>query len=494
MRNFQKACEEILGIRSVSTEGTEAIANHVSAIMQDRGLKTVVQQAAHSIDGVSKRQFNVIGILGDPLVDRKTRKGLLLLTHLDTASPGAHEAWNECGGNPFDVRVRDGEIFGLGAASGKLDFLCRVRAIEKFRERKLRQPVYLVATSGAELGMFGARYLLKSLALNPVSAVVTEPTGLKLGVAHKSSSVYRVQLRYPMIERDPRGFNRPVSLRSFGRAALGAFPHLGMNAIEQAIGFLRAASDAGFEIRFTQIHGGALAMTQVPDRASVDFFLTAHQLEDFKRFFRENVGDHGKKPLFELEAGGHSATGVRFLPDAVFTSVLEILDFFKRFGLEIQSDRNADFDPPYSTVSLAGVQQSAAGMDLFFDVRWLPDFPAADVEKVIHAGIRRLAERYPGLNVTVHRERAIGAMQINLSSQWLRDCEASLRSAGLDVAMMKGAAATEAALCQEAGFDALFFGPGLGGGNTHGPNERVSLDQLEKAVLFYEKLIERVCL
>src|SRR5688572_22695929 len=87
--------KKIIKINSVSSNGNEEIMNYLLTLMQDRGLKTQVQHVMHSNEDLSKRQFNVIGILGDPLVDRKIRKGLLLNTHLDTVSPGVLTNWTE---------------------------------------------------------------------------------------------------------------------------------------------------------------------------------------------------------------------------------------------------------------------------------------------------------------------------------------------------------------------------------------------------------------
>src|SRR4051812_41295554 len=98
--------------------------------MQDRGMKTQLQHVTHSNEEISKRQFNVIGIMGDPLVDRKSKKGLLLNTHLDTVSPGLSENWTETDKDPFGAVIKNGKIYGLGSADVKLDFLCKLVAIE----------------------------------------------------------------------------------------------------------------------------------------------------------------------------------------------------------------------------------------------------------------------------------------------------------------------------------------------------------------------------
>src|SRR3954470_21919776 len=107
MKRFLDEAKRLIRINSVSANGNEEIANYAAALMQDRGLKTQVQHVTHSNELISKRQFNVIGILGDPLSDRKIRKGLLLNSHLDTISPGIMDNWNETAGDPFTISVKD---------------------------------------------------------------------------------------------------------------------------------------------------------------------------------------------------------------------------------------------------------------------------------------------------------------------------------------------------------------------------------------------------
>src|SRR4051812_43531209 len=133
MKRLLEEAKRMIRINSVTTHGNEELANYVHGLLHERGLKASLQQVTHSLEGVSKRQFNVIGILGDPLVDKKTRKGLLLNTHLDTVSPGLSENWTETGGDAFSATVRDGKIYGLGSADVKLDFLCKLHALAKFR-------------------------------------------------------------------------------------------------------------------------------------------------------------------------------------------------------------------------------------------------------------------------------------------------------------------------------------------------------------------------
>jgi acetylornithine deacetylase/succinyl-diaminopimelate desuccinylase-like protein len=81
--------------------------------------------------------------------------------------------------------------------------------------------------------------------------------------------------------------------------------------------------------------------------------------------------------------------------------------------------------------------------------------------------------------------------------EFMRVCRSAVVESGLGNAedgFTKKAASTEAAQFFQAGYDALAFGPGSGSGNSHGPNEHIELDQLERAVRFYEKVIEKTCL
>lgn len=492
MRHFAKEATRLIRINSVTANGNEELSNYIANLLQDRGLKVQIQQVTHSIENISKRQFNVIGILGDPLVDKKTRKGLLLNTHLDTVGPGLPENWTETAGDPFSAVMRDGRIYGLGSADVKLDFLCKLRAVERFRERKLKMPVYLVGTCGEEIGMFGAKYLIKSLALNPRFVVVGEPSELKVVYAHKCYSIYRVSIGYQLIERDARGFNRRIDIHSFGRSAHGSYPHLGVNAVTQALDFIQHAVDNGFEIQFTRVDGGD-TVNKVPDRATAEFYLTSHQFEDFKRFFRETVRAQGLEAAFRVELGGLGDTGVRFLPDTIFPCIIDSVGFFRELATELESKKDDSYDPPFSTVSLGKLIQKSGGIELFFDLRILPDVLPEKIEKQVQEGIRSVSSKYPGLNITVTRERMNPGLNMALESDLVRTCRNALSAAGIPEQFSKKATSTEAAQYFQAGYEAVVFGPGVSMGNSHSPNEHNLLEHLEKATLFYEKLIETVC-
>jgi succinyl-diaminopimelate desuccinylase len=493
MKRLLEDARKLIRINSVSANGNEELANVVVSMMQERGLKAQMQQVTHSLDDVSKRQFNVIGVLGDPLVDRKIRKGLLLNTHLDTVGPGLLENWTETGGDPFAATIKDGKLYGLGSADVKLDFLCKLRAVEKFREKKLKMPIYLVGTCGEEIGMFGAKYLIKSMALNPKYVVVGEPSELKVVYAHKCLNLYRVSVGYQQVERDARGFNRRIDFHAFGKSAHSSYPHLGMNAIYSAFDFLKRSHEAGFDMRFTRVEGGE-TVNKVPDRAGIQFYLASHQFEDFKRFFREVIKSENKERSFRVELGGVGDTGVRFLPDPLFPCLQDVADFFRTIAMDFEKVKDDTYDPAHSTVNFGKLRQLPGQILMNFDLRLLPDLLADDIEKHIQEGIKTIANKYPSLNVSAIRERMNPGLNMTLEHDLVKICQEAMINAQIAPLLAKKATSTEAAQYFQAGYEAVVFGPGKSQGNSHSPNEHNILDHLEKATAFYERLIERTCL
>src|SRR5690606_1549345 len=138
-----------------------------------------------------------------------------------------------------------------------------------------------------ELGMYGCKYLMESLVVNPEFTLVGAPTDVNLVRSQKNTIAFQVNLGYQMRERNAGGINRRVNLYSYVRSSHTAFPETGRNAIVMLFDFLKHSIDNGFEIRFTQITGGGRP-NSVPDFARAEFYLTSHQFEDYKRFFSES--------------------------------------------------------------------------------------------------------------------------------------------------------------------------------------------------------------
>ncbi|ARK32413.1 M20 family metallopeptidase [Halalkalibacter krulwichiae] len=104
---------------------------------------------------------------------------LLLNGHTDTVPPYEME-------NAFEPKIEDGKIFGRGSVDmkGALAAMISVLVAIKRSNVSLRGDVMFAATIGEENYSPGAYHFLKS-GLDADFAIVGEPTGMNVGIAHK---------------------------------------------------------------------------------------------------------------------------------------------------------------------------------------------------------------------------------------------------------------------------------------------------------------------
>ncbi|MEA2560507.1 MAG: acetylornithine deacetylase [Acidobacteriota bacterium] len=215
-----------------------------------------------SADG---NKVNLIAWVGpDPQGDRK---GLVLSGHMDTV-PAEEAGWES---DPFSLADKGDRWVARGACDMK-GFLALATnlAVEISRTRGLmRAPLALVFTYDEEVGTLGARRLTETFrGILPRSAVIGEPTSLRVARVHKGHLKMRITLH--------------------GKSAHSGYPHLGANAIEPAgrviaaltslrqelAAELTANSKLFPEVPFVPlnvgtVHGGS-AINVVPDRCEVE--------------------------------------------------------------------------------------------------------------------------------------------------------------------------------------------------------------------------------
>ena len=146
--NLIEACRQVIGLDSTPSQGTREVGEFFAALCKDAGLN--VELDHESLSGVE--QVNLIARPGSAPQPNE----LMLQTPMDTVEPGHFAAWTKTQSNPFAASIYGDELFGLGAAHAKLDFLCKLEAIRSLKGKKLRLPFVLVGTYGAQYGMSGA--------------------------------------------------------------------------------------------------------------------------------------------------------------------------------------------------------------------------------------------------------------------------------------------------------------------------------------------------
>ena len=144
-------------------------------------------------------------------------RSLMLNAHTDTVGVEGMDA-------PFTPRIRDGRLYGRGAFDMKSGLTACMLALKAARDMDLTGDVMLSAVADEEYGSIGAEALLAEWERWPADAVlIAEPTELEISIAH-------------------RGFVW-LEIETFGVAAHGSRPHLGVDAIAK-MGAVLVALDA----------------------------------------------------------------------------------------------------------------------------------------------------------------------------------------------------------------------------------------------------------
>jgi len=189
---------ELVSIDSVNPSlvpggaGEGQVAAAVAASMRSGGLDVQLQE-------IEPGRPNVIGVLEG----RQPGPTLMFCGHLDTVGVEGMEA-------PFTPREREGRLYARGAQDMKSGVAAMVDAARIAAARGLRRGRLIVAAViDEEYASIGADALVRTWKAD--LAVVTEPTDLRIGVAHKGFAWLEVETR--------------------GRAAHGSRPRDGRDAI-----------------------------------------------------------------------------------------------------------------------------------------------------------------------------------------------------------------------------------------------------------------------
>lgn len=502
--SFLKEAEKLIGTDSTYTKGNEAAAAQCASIMRSMGFKVQLQPVMHSFDSVSKRQVNLIGSLGDPLVDGTTKRGLMLTAHLDTASP-----WGE---DAAQLTIEKDRLSGLGTANAKLNFLCIIKACEILRNRIFKQPLYVVGLAGGEIGAFGAKFLVKSYAVNPRAVVVGEPTNLQAIARHKSVIWYRASLSFSLKERDAKGFNTRIVLKtkSFGNHAANQDQE--KDAFFALVSAMQDIQNANFDVRLTELKAGEPGQ-RISTNAIAEFFIPTSSFEEFRRFAEETLlpkfSAHSQDSLF-IEYGGLGESGVRFLPQDLMIVVQKIMDRLQNSihsiaaATQTMSDAlsGADRFYPHGTTACLLMVDSArpssfpGTLDLDFEVRLLPSMNVDDFDKKLRDQWNQLSGEFPQYNLKIMRQGFNPGLDIENSP--LLDAAKDLLGEDTKISATRSDAqnfvvGATAGVFHAAGYEVVAFGPGSPD-VSHKKNEFVPVEHLDRAIEFYIGLIERHCL
>jgi len=133
---------------------------------------------------------------------------LAFVCHTDTVPYSAD--WAEA----LKLEERNGQLHGCGSCDVKGALACFLAAVERLGSVRPLHAVALILTADEEIGCKGMERLLSGTRLQIGSAIVSEPTSLRAGIAGKGYGLARITVT--------------------GRDAHSAFPHQGVSAISIA--------------------------------------------------------------------------------------------------------------------------------------------------------------------------------------------------------------------------------------------------------------------
>ena len=217
-----------------------------------------------------------------PAADGSVGGGVVLSGHTDVV-PVDGQDWQT---DPFDPEIRDGRLYGRGAADMKSFLGVVMQRLPDLAAARLSRPIHLAFSYDEEVGCLGGAELTQFLGSReapPALCIVGEPTSMRVIAGHKSTNL--------------------VQLTFHGRAAHSSLTPEGVNAIEyaaRAVTAIRTLAegrrvdgpfDPAYRVPWTtagvnMVLGGIAANT-VPDRCRI--------LCEFR-----TVGDDDPVPVVEM--------------------------------------------------------------------------------------------------------------------------------------------------------------------------------------------------
>ena len=197
----------------------QEVAAYVEAWLRREGFAVEVQPVAPG-------RPNVIGSLGEK---GPGRKSLLLEGHTDVVTEGDPREWIS---PPFDAALRDGRIYGRGAADMKGGLAAAMVAAAAFRRACVEPGGKLVVAAlvDEEDGMLGVRHLVTTAVGRELdAAIICEPEENELCLVQRGVVWARFRVR--------------------GHMAHGAMPEAGINPIAALGAILRETPDLEKRLR-----------------------------------------------------------------------------------------------------------------------------------------------------------------------------------------------------------------------------------------------------
>src|SRR5258707_5249711 len=208
--------QRLIAFDTISRNSNLDLIAFAQSALEQAGAKTRLTYDA------AKTKANVFASLG-PAQDG----GYVLSGHTDVV-PVDGQDWS---GNPFAAEIRDGRLYGRGAADMKGFIGVALALLPEFSTLDFKRPLHFAFSFDEEVGCVGVRRLLADLSaaqIRPALAVIGEPTEMRIVGAHKAGAVIETIVR--------------------GREGHSSAPSRGANAVMMAGEFIASLAALGNEL------------------------------------------------------------------------------------------------------------------------------------------------------------------------------------------------------------------------------------------------------
>lgn len=458
--NFLDLCREVISFDCSPPSGTRALGDFLAGVCKDMGFAVDTQEEI--LHGVPQTNL----IVRPPQQKLPIQDELLLLTHLDTSDPGISSAWTKTQQNPFQMSIYRDELYGLGVANTKLDFLCKLFAVKEFLTEEFKKNIAIVGTYGEQLGMDGAVKLLRRKKIQPKYALVGGATQLKICSSGVGLVVVEIEIPFSAEEKNyqkQHDMSESSSTRSkifHGQAAHSSRPQDGDNAIIKMLNYLADLPD---NVVIMDIDGG-ISYNSVPATA-----------------------------ILEIDVVGA-------LSNTVNSKLKSLLQTLQNLEGKLEKIKDPAFTPPHSTLNLGQIRKTEGSIHLLGSCRILPYIQ----EVTYQSWMSELEEACQDLGAkfeykTYKHPFHLNSMETQSPQKTNRDFLSTalkVHKKTLQTDLPEGTTSlcTEASVLSRFGIECLVFGAGESKKNIHAPNEKISIKDLEKAIDFYKQFIREWCL
>jgi acetylornithine deacetylase/succinyl-diaminopimelate desuccinylase-like protein len=465
-----RTLNDILAINIKGQVGTRRLLDKLIEFMDFSGYQIIEQVASFS----DMDHTNLIGINGPP-----GPGGLLLCTTIESAGCTDASRWTSTEEDPFNPTQRDGLIHAHGAASGKVDLVCKMLALSHIEPSLVKRPLIMATMVGAQARVRGPMQLLDSGVCQPQWALVSEPTSLELVTAHRGYLALRFHMPAASKMTAPKD-GQTYRVHCRGESAHSTTPYLGRNAVLLSLMHIEGHRRDGRTFTVHNLHGGQ-QMDEVPEQCT--FFIHVPAGSDW------------------MPTGSYLEVEPVTTPQGLCSDVSPALERWNRLFPKLHElfrwstpEGASEFYPSTPLYNVSGISNTADGQtSITLDFRPLPGQRAEDLVQDIQVLLRQESTQSHDALVSVTVEQHLIPMEGDDNSMLAQEAKKVLRDVGVPPVISTYAGSSEGWIFNASGIDTVVFGPGVSMGVARRPNEYTIGQHVEKAVLFYEKLTRRLC-